>query len=534
MEATPISLLFMDTGLGKTCACLTLIDRLLTSTFLSSRQKILVVAPIRVATQTWPTEIAEWSHVCMWRYSLIRAEDDNPEVISAARAARAAARADPATWEQARLNSREAWYWATTGEEAEKATTRAQFNKLLAQAAGRAKTAKKEELRRKAAASDAPIHIIDKHHLEWLVDLHSQVKYVGPRRNKKWKIKTWPYTHVIIDESSCLKDYTTNMFKAMNAVRRHLQGFHQLTATPAAETYLHLFPQIYLADGGERLGKTITGYRRTYFYQPPKKRFTWVLNRGSAEDIAAKISDIALVMKSKDYLDEEDPLFLERKLHLEPWQAEVYKAMQTDFLIEIDGEIIEAHSGGDLAGKLCQLASGAIFTTKPAYNIVHEHKIEDLQQLAEELAVEGKPLLVAYWYQHSLARLKKAFPKAVVMDKAGKCVPKWNRGEIEMLLVHPASVGHGLNMQYGPGHDIYFFDLCWSFELYYQLYRRLHRQGQKLRVRVHLPQMVGTADGVVADRLLEKKDAQEALFEWITQLRAAVNDNEREHDRKAA
>lgn len=522
----PFSAIFMDTGLGKTVSCGTLIDRLLTETFLSTIDyKVLIVAPIRVAVQTWPTEFTEWSHLCMWDHSLIRAEDDDPEVISAGREAAAAARADPATWERARLNSREAWYWATTGQECAKATTRHQFNRLIQQAAGRARTAAKEKIRRTAAASRAPIHIIDRGHLEWLLDLHSEVKYVGPRRLKKWKVKTWPYKAVIWDESSALKDYTTGTFKAMNTIRNHIERFHELTATPASETYLHLFPQIYLLDRGERLGRTVTGYRGKYFYQPPNRRFTYRLNPGADEKIAEKISDITLVMKSGDYLDEEEPLFLPRKLRLEPWQKGIYDQMQQDMIVKIDDEIIEAHNGGDLAGKLCQLSSGAIYTTKPAYKVIHDHKIEDLKQLAEELAVSGEPLMVCYWYKPNLARLKKAFPHATVMDKAGKAVPKWNRGEIPMLLVHPASMGHGLNMQKGPGHDVYFFDLCWSFELYYQTYRRLHRQGQKKRVRVHLPQMLGTADVVVAARLREKEDAQEALFQWIMSLRRAANDN---------
>lgn len=540
MDATPFSALFMDTGLGKSVSCATLIDRLLTRTFLSAApMKILIVAPIKVATQTWPTEFAEWRHLCMWRYSLIRAEDDDPEVTSAGKAARAAAKADPATWDRARELSRDAWFWATTGDECAKASTRHQFNRLLAQADGHARTAKKEELRRRAAASDAPIHIIDRHHLEWLVDLHSKVKYVGPRRNKKWAVKTWPYNVVFVDESSMFKDHASAGFKAMNVVRPLLERFYQLTATPAAETYLHLFPQLYLADRGERLGRTITGYKERFFVQNPYSRFSWKLRKGADEEIAGLIRDITLVMKSRDYLDEEEPEFLARKLRLEPWEADVYSEMQTEMVLKLEGDdgeqhIVEAKSAGDLAGKLTQLASGAIYTAKPKFKLIHDHKIEDLKQLAEELAVSGKPLLVSYWYGHSLARLKKAFPKATVMDKAGKCLPKWNRGEIEMLLVHPASVGHGLNMQYGPGHDIYFFDLCWSYELYYQLYRRLHRQGQKHRVRVHLPQMIGTADVIVAGRLGEKESAQEALFNWITKLRKAANDNGTEKARRAA
>jgi hypothetical protein len=495
MDDNPFSALFIDTGLGKTVISLTLIDRLLTTTFLTRKLKILVVAPIRVAAQTWPTELAEWRHTCVWEYSLIRAEDDDPEVVAAGKAASAAKRDDPATAEEARQRGREAWYWATTGEESRNACIDVQFRRLVASAGQKARTAKKEELRRRAAASDAPIHIIDREHLEWLVDLHSKVVFVGPRKLKKWKVLSWPYAVIFIDESSAFKDYTTGRFKALNAVRGHIERMHQLTATPASETYLHLFPQIYLLDRGQRLGRTITSYRMKYFFNPPKSRFKWLLNKGADELIAKQIGDITLVMKSKDYLEEEDPLFLERKLRMETWQQDIYDGFLHDFVMRLpDDTVIEAANPGDHLGKLLQLSSGAVYKPNDRdYINLHDHKIEDVKQLAEELEVSGNPLMIAYWYRHSLARLKKAFPKAVVMDKKGACVPKWNKGEIPILLVHPASVGHGLNMQYGPGHDIYFFDLPWSYELYYQLYRRLHRQGQTQQVRVHIPQMIGTA-----------------------------------------
>lgn len=488
MWDNPFSALFMDTGLGKTCACLTLIDRLLSEDI---GARVLVVAPVRVATQTWPNEIGEWSHTAWLNHTVLRCEDDDPEVTSA--------------YQEAYREARE---WCSTVAEAQKA-------------AGKASTAKKEEIRLRKAQDGCSLHIINREALTWLIDLYSVwvEKKVNGKVRRIRKIVGWPYRTIFIDESSSFKDHKTARFKALVAVRT--QGFidrlHELTATPAAEGYLGLFAQIFLLDRGERLGKNITAYREDYFV-PNKYNRTYKLQRGAKEEIGDKIGDITLVMKSGDYLEEIPPLFLPRKLHFTPPQARQYKEMERDFILTTDdGEEIEAKTAADLSSKLLQIASGAIYTGDRDYKILHNHKIEDLQQLQEELSDEH-PLLVGYWYRHSLARLRKAFPDARVLDKEGKIVSRhgpWNTGKIKMLLVHPASVGHGLNMQYGPGHDLYMFDQCWSYELYYQLYRRLWRQGQKLQVRVHLPQMIGTNDVLVASRLGEKEDAQEALFEQI-------------------
>lgn len=539
MWTRPFSALFIDTGLGKTIICLTLIDRLLTSTYLTGQiPRILVIAPIRVAAQTWPTEISQWAHAAPWRHSVIRAEDDDPEVISAGKEASARAKVDPEIQRLAEERSADLMFWAVTPEEIAKASVKRQHLKLVQSAGSKARTAKKEELRRRRAASDAPIHIIDLQHVEWLVDLHCEVIYSGQTRKKKWKVKTWPYDVVFIDESSAFKDHTTTRFRALNAVRSRIMRMHQLTATPAAESYLHLFPQIFLLDRGERFGRSVTHYRRTYF-DYNEYNMQYKLKPGAEKKISRKIADICLVMKSQDYLKEEPPLFLTRNMRLEPWQLDLYMGFERDLVMRLppdeeeeEGVLIEAITAADLSGKLCQLASGAIYDAAKKVHELHRHKIEDLAQLYDELQVAGEPLMVAYWYKHSLARLKKAFPKAVVMDSSGKCVKDWNAGKIPILLVHPASVGHGLNMQYGPGHDIYFFDMPWSYELYYQLYRRLHRQGQKKRVRIHLAQVAGTADEVVAERLLDKENAQEALFNWIKRLRRAANDNERRSDER--
>lgn len=500
----PFSAAFIDTGLGKTIILLMLIARLLMENI---EERILIIAPVRVAAQTWPNEFPEWEHT-RWMedsHTVLRAEDDDPEVVAAFQEALA-----------------EASYWHPSKE--------------ARKIAGKAATKKKEELRIARAMDGKSIHVINREALTWLVDLHST--WTVRKRNGKTvrirKVVSWPYKTVIIDESSSFKDHTTARFKALVAVRA--QGFitrlHELTATPAAEGYMGVFAQIFLLDRGERLGANITAYREEFFVQNAYSK-KWKIRPGAEDIISERIADICLVMKTKDYRDEEEPLFLPRKLKMTPEEQKQYRQFEREFVLTLaDGTQIEAETAASLSAKLLQLASGAVYQTVTQENEetgeteflkmthhVHDHKIDDLRQLQEELGDE--PILVAYWYKSSLARLKKAFPEAVVMDKSGKVVSRhgpWNSGKIKMLLVHPAGVGHGLNMQYGPGHDLYLFDACWSYELFYQLYCRLHRQGQRKRVRVHLPQMIGTNDELVVGRLGEKEDAQEILFTRIRAL----------------
>lgn len=522
LKDNPFSAAFLDTGLGKTVSALTLISDLTVSEQIT---RTLVVAPIRVANQTWPGEIAEWQHVCWLDYEVIRAEDDDPEVISAGRQAIAEFKARPDYQE---LKEQRAWLdlFAVTPEQ--RAAVLA-----IPTATGtgaRARTAKKEEIRCRKAATKKTLHIIDIEHLEWLIDLHSEWKIVKRRGSEKRirVIKDWPYDCVIIDESSKFKDYKTDRYRALNAVRSHKRNFikrmHELTATPAAESYLGLFAQIHLLDQGERLGSSITAYRDNYFRLKPRSKYVWQLMPGMREKIGDLIADISMVMKSKDYLEEQDPLFLPRRIRFSPLELKQYKRFEREFILTVkgageDGEDldIEAVNAASLSGKLLQLSSGAVYDENKRVHELHRHKLEDVEELVDEL--DGKPIMIAYWYKSSLSRLRKLFPKAVVADRQGKFVKPWNQGKIKILLVHPAGIGHGLNMQYGPCQDIYYFDMCWSYELYYQLYRRIHRQGQDKQVRVHLPQMVGTNDELVADRLLDKEDAQEALFERIRMYR---------------
>lgn len=482
LRENPFSALFIDMGMGKTVSTATVIGDLLAE---FAYDKVLVIGPLRVATETWPTEFGLWQHTAWMNFSVIHVDDSDPRLAVARRAAASAARAQG-------LSSAEA---AKVGQ--------------------RAETAEKNRLRALAAHSSASVHIVSRDWVEWLVNLHG-VK--------------WPYRMVVIDESSGFKDYKSGRFKALAKVRNTeglIERMHLLTATPAAETYEHLFAQIFLLDRGERFGKHITKFRERYFNYN-RWSMKWKLREGCEDEILQKIADICLVMKAEDYLDLEKPTILRRPVHLSESEMALYKAMETNFVVTLaDGTEIEAETAAALSSKLLQLASGVLYETvetegpgdeikrSTKVHAIHAHKIAELQQIVEEL--QGSTVLVAYHFKSSLERLRKAFPKATVMDRDGKCVKPWNAGKIPMLLMHPQSGGHGLNLQAG-GHHVVFFDLPWSLELYLQLIGRLARQGQKEPVFVHLLTAVGTMDETVHQALSMKEDAQELLFSKLKRL----------------
>jgi SNF2-related domain/Helicase conserved C-terminal domain len=483
MKLNPFSALFIDMGLGKTITSLTLIVDMIMS---FEVEKVLVIGPLKVATDTWPNEIRKWAHTAVLNHSLIRCDDDDPRVKAAGKAARTKARLSGSSQQEA--------------------------NSI----AGKAETAMSEKIRAEKAMSPAGLHIINREQVEWLVNLHG---------------KNWPYRMVIIDESSGFKDIQSHRFKALAKVRRVpglITRMHLLTATPAAETYEHLFAQIYLLDLGQRLGKGITKYRRDYFnYNQYSRKHK--LRDGCEEIILDKIKDICLVMKAEDYLQIEKPTIAPCMVHLADSQMSLYRQMEKEFFVTLpDGTDIEAETAAALSSKLLQMASGVLYETKfledwdtddmkkvTKVHHLHDHKIEMLRQIVEES--NGEPLLVGYHFKSSLNRLLKAFPKAVAMDREGKCLKAWNARKIPMLLIHPQSGGHGLNMQKG-GHNLIFFDLPWSLELYLQLIGRLARQGQKNHVVVRPLIASGTLDEFVFKSLCKKEDAQEMLFTLLKLL----------------
>ena len=489
------SYLWIDVGMGKTIICLTLLRDLMDQGW---KGKALVIAPLRVAKATWPDEIDEWEHLQGMPFTLIRAEDDDDDIKAAYDSV------------YKPRYEKERWYGESPKDAARFARARAN---PIRQAA-------KEEKRRTQALEDTQLHIINIERLEWLVAFWKE----------RWRThrERWPYDTVIIDESSKFGVHNTLRFKALKQVRKRIKRLHELTASPASEGYMKLFAQIFLLDQGERLGRNITAYRERHFRQNPYTK-KWTLKKGEDRKIAERIADLGMRLDAKDHRDvlgtAGDWLSLKRNVKLSNDLMEIYWRFEETMFLRYDAEEIEALNGGALVNKLLQFAAGAVYNESKKIVAIHNEKIEALRELKEEL--DDEPLMVCYWFKSSLDRLKKAFPKAVVMDKAGKCIKPWNEGKIDMLLINPGSAGHGLNMQKGPGHDIAFFDLVWSRELYEQVIGQLARQGQKQLVRVHHLLVVGSADELVYDTLVDKGAGQDRLFAFIRAMQARIKKRNR-------
>lgn len=491
LYSTPFSALWQDTGMGKTPTLLRLINRLVMN---DECENVLVIGPQRVVNVSWPDEIAKWQFSVPLSHTIIR-EDTLTEAIT---------RAGQAARREAKV--------AGHGKDA--------ANAIVKEARRKAARKAVRDMMRERLAS---IFLIHKEQVEFLVEAFG---------------KDWPFDVVIIDESSSLKDHTTNRWKALWKVRPLIKRMHQLTATPAAESYLHLFAQITLLDGGERLGLNFAKYRDRYFTQN-RWSMRWAPREGAIEEISAKIADICLEMKQQDYLDLQQPVTAPYKIHLDAKQTALYRKMEEDLIVELDdGTEVEAETAAALSQKLLQMASGVLydnvlepipgatgeddeplFRKRRVVHNLHDHKIDQLAQIVEE--TEGECLLVSYYHQASLDRLMKAFPQAKPMDKEGKCIKEWNKGKIPMLLIHPQSDAHGLNLQKG-GRHVVFFDIPWSYENYYQLYRRLARQGQQFLVVIHQLIAAGTIDELVVEALNNKRDGQEVLFKLIRKLRRRI------------
>lgn len=484
LKENPFSGLFIDLGMGKTISALTVIADLLAE---FAYDKVLVIGPPRVATNTWPTEIGLWQHTAWMNHVVIYVDDDDPRLAVARRKAIAEARAE--------------------GLSAADAAKRGQ----------KAETAEKERIRKQLATSRATIHIVPSNWVEWLVEFYQ---------------RKWPYRAVFVDESSQFKDHTSGRFKALKNVRNTpglIERLHIFTATPAAESLVHLFAQIYLIDRGERFGSHVSKFQNKYFTKNQWTRKWKLRDEDDREVILGKIADICLVMKAEDYLDLAKPTIRQRYVTMNAREMALYETLQSEFVVTLDnGAEIEAETAANLGAKLLQMASGALYETveteveetgdikrSKRTHLIHDHKIQELQQIVDE--AQGATFIVGYHFQSSLERLKKAFPQAVVMDREGKCVSKWNAGKIPMLLMHPQSGGHGLNLQAG-GHNMVFFDLPWSLELYLQFIGRLARQGQKHPVLVQILTTRNTVDEGIFQALQNKEDAQEVFFKLLKRL----------------
>ncbi|MFY9403399.1 MAG: DEAD/DEAH box helicase [Defluviitoga tunisiensis] len=356
--------------------------------------------------------------------------------------------------------------------------------------------------REKALKVKADIYVITRDNIAWLVEL---------LRNN------WFFDTLVLDELSSFKNHQSKRFRKLREIRPYVSRVIGLTGTPIPNGYMDLWSEMYLLDIGKRLGKYITEYRRNYFYALNRWSFIeYKLMPGADKTIEQKISDICLSMKAKDYLNLKEPQVIDVNVELSSKEMKAYKEMEKEAVLAIDEEVITATSAGIAVNKLLQLANGAIYTKdQKDYKIIHNRKLEALEELIEQAA--GENVIVYYTYQHDKERILQKFPEARIL-KTEKDVEDWNAGKIKMLVAHPASAGHGLNLQDG-GSIAIWFGLNWSLELYQQANARLHRQGQKNTVRIYRIIAENTVDNRVLEVLNGKNMRQEELLE---QLRAEV------------
>jgi SNF2 family DNA or RNA helicase len=361
-----------------------------------------------------------------------------------------------------------------------------------------AKVLGSEKKRIQALNTNADIYVINRENTKWLVDYYK---------------KDWPFDMLVLDELSSFKSHRAKRFKALRKVRPLCKRVVGLTGTPAPNGLIDLWAQVYLLDSGQRLGKTISGYRERYFL--PDKRnqhviFSYKPKEGAEEAIYKKLSDICISMKNRDYLTLPERMDNILGINLPPKVLEQYRQLERDLLLPLlEGDIV-AGSAAVLTNKLLQITGGAVYDEGKKVQILHDEKLKALEDLVE--AANGKPVLVYYNYRHELERIQKQF-LCRVLDTA-KDMEDWNKGEIPVMLAHPASAGHGLNLQNG-GSTIIWFGLPWSLELYQQANARIHRQGQKNTVVVHHLVAKETIDEDVMQVLAKKQAGQEALLQAV-------------------
>lgn len=426
----PQAAILLGMGLGKTIITLTAIWGLLLDTF--EARRVLVIAPLRVARDTWPTEVLKWDHL---------------EGLAVAVAV---------------------------------GTRQQRLDALTAQ---------------------AMVTVINRENIGWLV------KQVGT---------AWPFDMVVIDELSSFKNHKATRFKALSSVRPHIHRIVGLTGTPAANGLEDLWAQFKLLDGGERLGRYITRYRERWF--TPDRRngmqiFSYKPRPGAEAEIYEAISDITLSMRTTDYLDLPELTITTHEVELSSSERKVYNQLVRDMVIDLDGAVVDAANAAALSGKLLQLASGAVYDENGEAIEVHDRKLDALEDLLE--AANGQPLLVAYWHKHDATRIQAHFPHARLLQTA-EDFDAWNAGEIPLALIHPASAGHGLNLQSG-GHLLVWFSLTWSLELYQQTNARLHRQGQTQPVTITHLAAKNTIDEQVLAALAAKDTTQSRLIDAVAE-----------------
>lgn len=368
----------------------------------------------------------------------------------------------------------------------------------------------------RALNTPADIYIINRENVVWLVDYY---------RN------SWPFDMVVVDESSSFKNHSAKRFKALASMGAHIDRMVELTGTPSPNGLDDLWSQIYLLDGGERLGRRYTQFRERYFDPGDRGQnvvYNYRAKPGSEDSILEKISDICISMKAEDYLQLPEVTYHQVPVVLDAKAEKAYRELERKMVLELPGDEddISVTSAAALSNKLLQLANGAIYDDGHSVHEVHGCKIEAFMELVESL--QGKPALVFYNFQHDRERILKALVKSGLRIRELKTScdeDAWNRREIDILLTHPASSAYGLNLQQGGNHVVW-FGLTWNYELYTQANKRLHRQGQSERVIIHHLVCSGTRDEDVMKALERKDDMQEWVMESLKARIRAIRKGE--------
>lgn len=433
IETHPIAAVLLDMGLGKTSITLTALNNLLFDSF--EIHKAIVIAPLRVARNTWSAEIEKWEHLSTLVYSV------------------------------------------AVGTEAERLA---------------------------ALQHQADIYIINRENVQWLIT-KSGIPF--------------DYDMVVVDELSSFKNHQTKRFKALMKVRPKVKRIVGLTGTPSSNGLMDLWAEFRLLDMGQRLGRFIGQYR-TRFFQPDKRNgqvvFSYKPLPGAEQQIYRLISDITISMKSTDHLRMPELVSSRYTVYLSEEEDQRYAALKQDLVLQLPDGDITAANAASLSGKLSQMANGAVYMDSGDTISIHDRKLDALEDIIE--AANGKPVLVAYWYRHDLERITERLHKLKIpysrLDTDGS-IRRWNAGEIPVALIHPASAGHGLNLQSG-GSTLVWFGLTWSLELYQQTVARLWRQGQESETVVvqHIITK-GTIDERIMKALSEKDSTQSALMDAV-------------------
>lgn len=423
----PVAAVLLEMGLGKSVITLTAIYELMLNRF--EVQKVLVIAPLRVARDTWPAEIEKWEHLTGLTYSV------------------------------------------AIGTEAERLAA----------------------LRR-----PAHLYLINRENVDWLIT-KSGIPF--------------DFDMVVIDELSSFKSHAAKRFKSLLKVRPTVKRMVGLTGTPSSNSLMDLWAEFRILDMGQRLGRYITHYRNNFFV--PDKRnqqmiFSYKPRAGAENAIYRLISDITISMKSADFLKMPECIINEVPVALSEKEWSVYQALKEDMVVDLKDEEIDAVNAAALSGKLLQMANGAVYNEEKEVIHIHDRKLDALEDLIE--GANGKPVLVAYWYNHDLQRIKERF--SVREIKTSQDIKDWNNSDIPVAVIHPASAGHGLNIQFG-GSTIIWFGLTWSLELYQQTNARLWRQGQKNTVVIHHIIAKDTIDEDVMKALRKKEKIQLALIDSV-------------------